>query len=243
MTITKATLIKGFLETSFIDWPGKIVSVLFLPLCNFRCPYCHNYGLVLNPEKYKTISIEHILDRLDALKGWIDGICISGGEPTLHPSLPELVRTFKAKGLRIKLDTNGTNPGILKNLLQNRLIDYVSMDVKGPLDETRYSRCAGVPVNLESIKESIVLLKGGTLPYEFRTTIVPSLLNEDDIMELARQLAGAKKLTLQNFNPSDPLDARLKSVTPYNDEDLKRLQDKVSEILQDAGEEVNEEGV
>ncbi len=235
--------IKGFWETSFVDWPGKIASVIFLPLCNFRCPYCHNYGLVLNPEKYETISMDHILNRLDEFRGWIDGICITGGEPTLHPSLPELVCTFKAKGLLIKLDTNGTNPGIMKKLLRNRLIDYVSMDVKGPLDKTRYSRCAGVPVNLESIKESILLLKGGTLPYEFRTTIVPSLLNEVDIMELARQLAGAKKLTLQNFNPSDPLDARLKGVAPYNDEDLKRLQDKVSEILQDASEEVNEEGV
>ena len=93
--------IKGFLETSFIDWPGKIVSVLFLPHCNFRCPYCHNYGLVLNPEQYQTISVGYILHRMSTLTGWVDGICITGGEPTLFPSLAELIGIFKARYVTI----------------------------------------------------------------------------------------------------------------------------------------------
>ena len=232
MTISKSTSIKGFLETSFIDWPGKIASVIFLPFCNFRCPYCHNHGLVLHPEKYETISLEHVLGRLIKFKGWIDGVCVTGGEPTLHPFLPEVIRRFRDQDLLIKLDTNGTNPGVLKNLLSNRLIDYVSMDVKAPLNKIRYSKCAGVPVNLNRIKGSIALLKEGTIPYEFRITIVPGLLDEDDILELAGQLVGAYKLTLQKFNPTDPLDPRLRHVTPHNEEELKKLQFKVSKIIQ-----------
>ena len=226
------TQIKGFLETSFLDWPGKIASVIFLPYCNFRCPYCHNHGIVLNPEKFETISIEYILNRLKGLKGWIDGVCITGGEPTLHPSLPEFIRKFRAQNFLIKLDTNGTNPNILRNLLNNKLIDYVSMDVKAPLDEIRYSKCAGVAVNLKNIKESISILKEGIVPYEFRVTVVPGLLREDDIIELAEQLSRADKLTLQNFNPSDPLDPKLKHVTPYNEDELKKIQDRVSKVLQ-----------
>ena len=224
--------IKGFLETSFIDWPGKIVSVLFLPHCNFRCPYCHNYGLVLNPEQYQTISVGYILHRMSTLTGWVDGICITGGEPTLFPSLAELIGIFKAQSLLVKVDTNGTRPKVLRELLTNKLVDYIAMDVKGPLDAARYARYAGVPVNLSDILEAINLIKEGTVPYEFRLTVVPGLINEDDIIELAEQLTGSRKLTLQNFNPHDPLDPGLKNIKPYDDKALKRLQYRVSEIIQ-----------
>ena len=223
--------IKGFLETSFLDWPGKIVSVVFFPKCNFRCPYCHNHSLVLSPEKYETISVEYILDRLSEFKDWVDGICITGGEPTLHASLLDIICKFKSDDFLIKLDTNGTNPDVLKDLIEKRLVDYVSMDVKGPLDEIRYSRCAGVKVNLHDIKESIRTLKEGRIPYEFRITVVPTLLKEDDIIDLARQLSRADKFTLSNFNPSDPLDIQLKDVRPYDEEILKRLQHRVDEIV------------
>jgi pyruvate formate lyase activating enzyme len=223
--------IKGFLETSFLDWPGKIVSVVFFPKCNFRCPYCHNHGLVLTPEKYETISVEYILNRLSEFKGWVDGICITGGEPTLHASLLDIIRKFKSDDFLVKLDTNGTNPAVLKDLIENRLVDYVSMDVKGPLDEIRYSRNAGVQVNLSDIKESIKTLKEGTIPYEFRVTVVPTLLKEDDIIDLAKQLSRADKFTLSNFNPSDPLDIQLKDVKPYDEDMLKRLQHRVDEIV------------
>ena len=223
--------IKGFLETSFLDWPGKIVSVVFFPICNFRCPYCHNHSLVLNPEKYETISVEYILERLRGFKGWVDGICITGGEPTLHDSLLDIIYKFRSDDFLIKLDTNGTNPAVLKDLIKKRLVDYVSMDVKGPLDEIRYSRCAGVTVNLHDIKESIQTLKERTIPYEFRVTVVPTLLKEDDIIDLARQLSSADRFILTNFNPSDPLDIQLKDVTPYDEGTLKRLQHRVDEII------------
>ena len=223
--------IKGFLETSFIDWPGKIVSVVFLPYCNFRCPYCHNHGLVLTPDKQKTISTEYIFQRLDEFRGWIDGVCITGGEPTLHPYLSELIRQFRSKGFLIKLDTNGTFPDVLGNLISKGLIDYVSMDVKGPLDEIRYSRCAGVPVKLRNIRESIALLKDGAIPYEFRVTVVPGLLDKDAIQEMAKQLVCVDKFTIQGFNPSDPLNPKLRDVKPYNEEELEDLRGDVSKIL------------
>jgi len=223
--------IKGFLETSFIDWPGKIVSVVFLPYCNLRCPYCHNHGLVLTPDKHKTISTKYIFKRLDEFRGWIDGVCITGGEPTLHPYLSELIRQFRSKGFLIKLDTNGTFPDVLGNLISKGLIDYVSMDVKGPLDEIRYSRCAGVPVKLRNIRESIALLKDGAIPYEFRVTVVPGLLDKDAIQEMAKQLVCVDKFTIQGFNPSDPLNPKLRDVKPYNEEELEDLRGDVSKIL------------
>src|SRR5512135_851580 len=147
--------IKGFLETSFLDWPGKLCSVLFLPLCNFRCPYCHNHPLVFHPEQYADISLEVVLNRLRSLKNWIDGVCISGGEPTLHRGLPLLIQEIKRKKFLVKLDTNGSNPQMLRDLIENKSIDFVSMDVKAPLDPFHYSRSAGVPINMKPILESI----------------------------------------------------------------------------------------
>ncbi|HJX60180.1 MAG TPA: radical SAM protein, partial [Thermodesulfobacteriota bacterium] len=102
------TEIKGFLETSFLDWPGKLCSVLFLPRCNFRCPYCHNHPLVLHPERYASIPLEDVLGRLQSFRGWIDGVCITGGEPTLERGLPHLIHELKGQGFSVKLDTNGS---------------------------------------------------------------------------------------------------------------------------------------
>jgi len=158
-------------------------------------------------------------------------VCITGGEPTLHSSLPQLMEFFKEEGFLIKLDTNGTNPEVLRSLKEKGLIDSVSMDVKSPLNEIQYSRCAGVPVNLRKIKESIEWLKGENLPYEFRITVVPTLVKEEDIYLLARELRNSPHLTLQNFNPSDPLDPKLKGIQPYTESDLKRIQQEVSRIL------------
>jgi pyruvate formate lyase activating enzyme len=185
----------------------------------------------LYPERYQDIPLDYILKRLREFKGWIDGVCITGGEPTLQPSLPQLAEFFKEEGFLVKLDTNGTNPEVLCYLRERDLIDSVSMDVKSPLNEIQYSRCAGVPVNLEKVKESIEWLKRERLPYEFRITVVPTLVKEEDIYLLARELRNSSHLTLQNFNPSDPLDPRLKDVKPYTESDLIRIQEEVNRIL------------
>ncbi len=223
--------IKGFLETSFLDWPGKLCSVIFLPNCNFRCPYCHNHPLVFHPEQYSTIPLEEIFDRTHSLKNWVDGVCLTGGEPTLHADLPSLIREIKRHKFLVKLDTNGSNPQRLEKLIETEEIDFVSMDVKAPLDPFRYSRATGVPINLKPILESIEILKRGRVEYEFRMTVVPGLHNEEDIKSLGGQLRAGRRLVLQNFNPENPLDPSLRNVAPYDPKGLKKIEKEVQEMV------------
>jgi pyruvate formate lyase activating enzyme len=223
--------IKGFLETSLSDWPGKLCSVLFLPTCNFRCPYCHNHPLVFHPEQYATIPLEDILGRLRSLRNWIDGVCLTGGEPSLHTDLPLLVREIKRHRFLIKLDTNGSNPQRLENLIEAGEVDFISMDVKAPLDPFRYSRSTGLPIKLKPILESIEILKRGKVDYEFRMTVVPGLHEEEDIQTLGDQLRVGPRFILQNFNPENPLDPSLKNIVPYDPKVLKKIEKEVQEII------------
>jgi len=224
------TEIKGFLESSFLDWPGKVCSVLFLPYCNFRCPYCHNHPLVFHPDEYPSIPLQDILDRLDSFKGWIDGICLTGGEPTLSPDLPLLAREFKKQGLHVKLDTNGSNPEMLAEMIKAGEIDFVAMDVKAPLDLCSYGRSAGLPVDLNPILRSIDLLKKGGVDHQFRMTVVPGLHTEEDIRRVSLQLRAGRRLILQNFNPENPLDPSLKGIPPYDRQRLKEIERDVQGI-------------
>jgi pyruvate formate lyase activating enzyme len=223
--------IKGFLETSFLDWPGKLCAVLFLPNCNFRCPYCHNHPLVFYPEQYSTIPLEDILTRLRPLRNWIDGVCLTGGEPTLHAHLPLLVRKIKQNRFLIKLDTNGSNPQMLKNLIEGGEIDFVSMDIKAPLDPFCYSRSSGLPINLTPILESIEILKRGKVEHEFRMTVVPGLHRDEDIRTLGDQLRVGRRFVLQNFNPENPLDPSLKNIVPYDPKVLKKIEREAQEMV------------
>ena len=223
--------IKGFLETSLLDWPGKLCSVFFLPTCNFRCPYCHNHPLVLHPEQYATVPLEDILARLHSLRNWIDGVCLTGGEPTLHTDLPHLVQEIKRHRFLIKLDTNGSNPRSLEHLVETGEVDFVSMDVKAPLDPFRYSRSTGLPVKLEPILESIEILKRGKVDYEFRMTVVPGLHKVEDIQTLGDQLRVGPRLILQNFNPENPLDPSLKNIAPYDPKELKKIEREVQAMI------------
>lgn len=223
--------IKGFLETSFVDWTGKISSVVFTPGCNFRCPFCHNHELVLDPHRFETIPEEHVLDRLSTFRGWIDGVCITGGEPTLQPDLGDFIRRLKATGVAIKLDSNGTRPDILSELIRDELVDYVAMDVKGPLNHIDYSRASGVPIQLEAVLQSISILKRGLVAYEFRTTVVPGLHGEQEISSMADFLDGSSLWRLQDYNPQNAMDESLRSRAPYSSEQMERL-------VQIAGEKV-----
>jgi pyruvate formate lyase activating enzyme len=223
--------IKGFSETSFLDWPGKLCSVLFLPFCNFRCPYCHNHPLVFHPEQYPTILLEDILARLRSLRTWIDGVCLTGGEPTVHSDLPLLIGEIKRQKFLVKLDTNGSNPQMLGNLIAEGEIDFVSMDVKAPLDPFRYSRSMGRPVKLKPILESIEILKEGKVDYEFRMTVVPGLHQEEDIRMLGDQLKSGQRFILQNFNPENPLDPSLRSTVPYDPKVLKKMERMLQEMM------------
>jgi pyruvate formate lyase activating enzyme len=223
--------IKGFLETSFLDWRGKLCSVIFLPGCNFRCPYCHNHPLVFHPEQYATFPLEDILARLHSLRNWIDGVCVTGGEPTLHTDLPLLVREIKRHGFLVKLDTNGSNPPMLENLIEGGQIDFVSMDVKAPLGPFSYSRSTGLPVNLRPILESIEILKRRKVEYEFRMTVVPGLHREEDIRTLGNHLRAGQRFILQNFNPENPLDPSLRNIIPYDPKALKKIEREVQQMM------------
>ena len=196
--------IKGFLETSFLDWPGRLCAVVFLGGCNFRCPFCHNHPLVLAPEGIETIPADHVLGRLAAMGPWLGGICVSGGEPTLSPGLAELLAVFKTTGLPVKLDTNGTRPEVLEELLAAGLVAMIAMDVKAPLDQPGYDACAGTRVDLAAIDRSIELIKKSGLPHQFRMTVVPGLHDEAAVEAWGAFLAGSP-LKLQNFNPRTTL--------------------------------------
>ena len=196
-------LINGFQKMTLLDFPGKVACTVFLGGCNFRCPFCHNAGLVLgsNPESYKE---EEILSYLEKRKGLLDGVCITGGEPTLRPDLLPFIEKVKALGFAVKLDTNGTNPALLKELLDNALVDYVAMDIKNSFE--KYPETCGLDVmELDSIKESIALLIGGKADFEFRTTVVSPLHTPEDIEALAKEISGAEKYFIQNFVDSGEL--------------------------------------
>ncbi|MGB9845844.1 MAG: anaerobic ribonucleoside-triphosphate reductase activating protein [Methanothermobacter tenebrarum] len=229
--------IKGFLETSFSDWPGKVAAVLFLPYCNFRCLYCHNYELVLRPEKFPDFPLSEIIKKISLNREWIDGVCLTGGEPTIHRWLPALLRFLKEKlgqDMLIKLDTNGSAPKVLEKLIQENLVDYVAMDLKAPLTIERYEEMVGVSLGedgLGNIQKSIAILLSQKVDHEFRTTIVPALLQEKEIYEMARTIKGAKRYTLQNFNPRQTLAESLRHFKPLDESTLQRLQKKVTEII------------
>ncbi|MDI7260125.1 MAG: anaerobic ribonucleoside-triphosphate reductase activating protein [Thermodesulfobacteriota bacterium] len=223
--------IKGFLETSFLDWPGNICSVLFLPHCNFRCPYCHNHPLVFHPEQYASVPLKEILLRLRSFKGWIDGVCVTGGEPTLHINLPLLIQEIKRNGFLVKLDTNGSNPEMLEKLIEKGEVDFISMDVKAPLDPFSYRRSTGLSIDLAPILKSIEILKRGKVEYQFRMTVVPQLHCEEDIKTLGEQLRAGRRLILQNFNPENPLDPSLKKTNPYDPKVLKEMERIVQEMV------------
>ncbi len=192
--------IGGFLKFSLIDYPGKIAAVIFTQGCNFRCPYCHNPELVL-PELFEpSLSLDDILKFLKQRRGKLEGVVITGGEPTLHNDLPDIIRAIKALGYFVKLDTNGTNPVAVRNLIEHKLIDYVALDIKAPFE--KYSQLCGVKADLNNIKETIDIILKSPVEYEFRTTVVKYLLTEKDVKELKAEFAKAKRFILKDFNPA-----------------------------------------
>lgn len=215
--------IKGFIPTSLIDWPGKVCSVVFLGGCGFRCPACHNSNLVLAPESLPDYPPDQILNKLKRHAGWIDGVTVSGGEPTARKSLPDLLKTFRTMGLRNKLDTNGSNPSMLHELVGRRLIDAVYMDVKAPLNMKDYSRVAGVPVDIRVIKRSIEILKDSDLEVVFRTTAVPGLVAEPQIREIRDYLGPDRPFILQFFRNTSTLDPAFANVEEFSQERVESM--------------------
>lgn len=215
--------IKGFIRTTFIEYPGKIASMIFLPGCNFRCAFCFNPEIVQESDKIEDVDEKEVFDFLEKQKKWIDGVVISGGEPTLHKDLPELIRKIKKMGLLVRIYTNGTNPEMLKKLLDEKLIDSIAMDIKAPLNEESYERITCTKGVVEKVKKSVSLIMNSDLEYEFRTTIVPTMHSEKDVEEIAKHIKGAKMFVLQKFLPEKALDVELRKVSTQTDEEMERL--------------------
>lgn len=215
--------IKGFIDFSLVDWDGKVSCVIFLPGCNLRCPYCYNAPLVLHPDTLRTIPFEEIESYLRKNRGWIDGVVISGGEPSIHNDLPELCSKIKSLGFLVKLDTNGSNPAMIKELIDRGLVDYVAMDVKAPLAEEAYSKATGVDAGnlLEKIRQTIKILQESNLPHEFRTTVIPTLHSKKDVEEIAQAVKECKKYVLQNFMPVETtINPKFKEMKTFTEHEM-----------------------
>ena len=192
----------GLQKLTLLDFPGKTACTVFTVGCNFRCPFCHNASMVRgNVDELQT---EEFFKFLKKRQGLLDGVCITGGEPTLHPDLEEFITKIKEFGYAVKLDTNGTDPKTLKDLVENRLLDYVAMDIKN--SRPKYLSTAGVTKDvLADIEESVEYLLADNVPYEFRTTVVSPLHERTDFYDIGEWIRGAKNYFLQNFIDSGDL--------------------------------------
>jgi pyruvate formate lyase activating enzyme len=205
--------VKGWVKSSLLDFPGRIAASLFSGGCNFRCPNCHNAELVLHPDRLADLPEDEIWAFLEQRRGLLDGVVLSGGEPTLQPDLLAFAARLQQLGFLVKLDTNGYLPAVLHEAIEDRLVDYVAMDVKASLP--KYAEAASTVVDTARIARSIDILLGSDIEYEFRTTVVPGILDEEDVVHIGEWIAGARAYYLQQFVPRNTLDPAMLEQEPY----------------------------
>ena len=213
--------IGGLQKTTLIDYPDKVACTIFTLGCNLRCPWCYSKELVL-PEEIKNqpeLKEEEIFSFLKERKGLLQGVVICGGEPTIQKDLFEFISKIKEMGFLVKLDTNGTNPEILQNLIDKKVIDYVAMDVKVPKE--RYQEVLGVLGDI--IEKSINILKNSSIDYEFRTTVVPSIHEKKDIVEIAKWIGSEPKYFIQNFRAQKTINPDFENKRSFADEELEEM--------------------
>lgn len=224
--------IGGLQKLTLIDFPGRISCTVFLMGCNFLCPWCYSKELVL-PEQMKRqpkIPEKYFFDFLKRRKELLEGVVVCGGEPTLNKDLPKFVRKIKKLRYLVKLDTNGSNPEMLKRLIADGLINYVAMDVKLPKE--RYPKIFRKKLEIGDIEKSIEILKQGKVDYEFRTTVVPTVLDKEDILKIAQWLSPAPKYFLQNFRPEKTIDPGFEKIKPYSEDYLSKCCQAVSPFFE-----------
>lgn len=238
MKISNGVKIGGLQKLTLIDYPGKIACTVFLAGCDFRCPWCHNPELVLPEEIEKSPKIpeKDFFDFLRTRKNLLEGVVICGGEPCINKDLPEFCQKIKKLGYSVKLDTNGSNPKMLRDLIDKKLIDYVAMDVKAPKE--KYMEAIGLKKGssrylLKQVEESINILKKGKVDYEFRTTMIPKLLGREDIIKIVKWIGPAKRYCLQNFRPGgNTVNPNFKQMKPCLDEYLLEIQKAVAPFFE-----------
>lgn len=223
--------IAGLQKNTLLDYPGKIACTVFLAGCNLRCPFCHNPSLVL-PSRAEPPAMEEseLLAFLKKRRGLLEGVCITGGEPTLHRDLPQLIGKITTLGYPVKLDTNGTNPKMLGQLLEAGLLSYVAMDIKNAPEAYR-DTCGGADV-VESVKESVEILRNAGIPYEFRTTVVKPLHSPETMKALGQWLSGEETYFIQNFRDTGDLVGH--GLSPFSQEELNLLLEAVLPYLPNA---------
>jgi len=194
-------LIGGLQKTTLLDYPGKVAATIFTVGCNFRCLFCYNPDIVKGVSKL--IPEDEIFTFLKKRVKWLDGVCLTGGEPTLQRGIIGFIEKLKVLKLLVKLDTNGQNPDLLEKLINRKLIDYVAMDIKAPWEN--YQKVCCRPPDLTAIKKSVIILKRGKVDYEFRSTVLPALHSVADLTAMAEQIKGADKYYFQQFKPSSKL--------------------------------------
>lgn len=218
----------GLQKTTFIDYPEKIACIVFTQGCNFRCGYCHNPELFENKEP--VLSVPAFFEFLNKRKGKLDGVVITGGEPTLHgKDLIEFIKEVKSLGFLVKLDTNGTHPDVLQELLNENLLDYIAMDIKAPL--AKYKTITQTDIDTKIIKKSIDMIMNSGVDYEFRTTIVKSQLSVEDLRQIGELIQGAKRYYMQKFLATKILDETLMSEESYTDEEFKNIRTILEEYV------------
>lgn len=222
---------KGLEKNSVIEWPGKIVSVAYAGQCNFRCPYCQNSDLVLNPEKVPTIEGEEVLEYLASKQKWIDGLVITGGEPTLHQPLLNFCKKLKDEGFDVGVETNGSNPEMLEKLIEEEAVGYIGMDIKAPFEEKKYKKSIGTEVEdiIENVRRCMEILRNSEIDYEYRTTVVPEILELKDLEEIAETIEENEKYYLQQFSPENTLKEKFRKIEPYGEEELEKVKEKLVE--------------
>lgn len=224
----------GLEKFSLVEWPGKISGIVFTGGCNFRCPFCHNPELIdltsAEESRVKPFLWSEIEAFLEAKRGWLDAIIVTGGEPTLHASLPDFFRLIKGMGYSAALETNGSNPEMIECLLREKLLDRIQMDIKSSL--TNYGAATGLEnPPLDKIKRSVELLMRSGLEYEFHTTVVPGLVSEADIEQMEELISGAEKIVLQQFRPMKTFDKKYQEALPYTQEDLQKMGEKLKKFV------------
>ena len=221
--------VHGFQKLTLLDYPGRLACTIFLGSCNFRCPFCQNSGLVLAPEQEPTVPLEEIMETLKKRRGILDGVCITGGEPTVSRELPEIVKEIKKLGYAVKLDTNGTNPGMVKTMVEKGLLDYVAMDIKNSPE--KYRETAGVEnITLEAVCETVEFLKSGKIEYEFRTTVTRELHKKEDFLKIRKWLSGSRRYFLQAYQESEQVIRPIYS--SYSKEQLENFRQLLLEEIE-----------
>lgn len=210
------------------DFPGKISAIIFTQGCNFKCPYCHNPSLI-DITSSSTIGEEEVLNFLKLRKGKLEGVVITGGEPTLQQDLVSFVKKIKKLGFFIKLDTNGSQPVLLQQLIEEKLVDYIAMDNKAPLP--KYQQIVKSNIDPAEIAKSMTLTINSGIDYEFRTTVVKSQLSRNDLIDIAKQIKGAEILILQKFVPDHAFDKSFRTENTYTDSEFKAICEELEQYV------------